>query len=147
MPVLGWRELAVGGAVRHLSLMTLLSDSDRLFVDERRARRRTGLYVLPALLVLLGLIWAALFLWWPLAINPNAVLGAAEMGIISCGSGALSRYALSATVLVNVLLLLLAIFCAIAIARAGRERRYLRIIDRLAKESVEAPGATAAVRQ
>lgn len=128
--------------------MTPLSDSDRLFVDERRARKRTGLYIFPALLILIGLVWAALFVWWPLAINPNAVLGAAEMGIISCGSGALSRYALSATVLVNVLLLLLAIFLAVGIARAGRERRYLRIIERLTKEPVAIRGANeAAVRQ
>jgi hypothetical protein len=49
---------------------------------------------------------------------------------------------------VNVLLLLLAIFCAIGIGRAGRERRYLRIIDRLTKESLGARVATeTAVRQ
>lgn len=119
--------------------MPSLTDSDRLFVEQRRSRKHVGLYVLPAVLVLLGVAWVGLFLWWPLSINPNAVLGAAEMGIISCGSGALSRYALSATVLVNVLLLLLALFCIVGITRAGRERRYLRMIDRLLKDQALAP--------
>lgn len=131
--------------------MPSLTDSDRLFVEQRRSRKHVGLYVLPAFLVLLGVAWVGLFLWWPLSINPNAVLGAAEMGIISCGSGALSRYALSATVLVNVLLLLLAVSCVVGIARAGRERRYLRMIDRLTKEQALAPprvpAEASAVRQ
>jgi hypothetical protein len=118
--------------------MASLPDSDRLFVDERRARKRTGLLLMPALLVLIGLIWAALFLWWPLAINPNAVLGMGETSQL-CGSGVLTRYALTATVLVNGVLLLLAAFCVVGIARAGRERRYLRIIDRMAQEQALAP--------
>jgi hypothetical protein len=119
--------------------MPSLTDSDRLFVEQRRSRKHMGLYVLPAFLVLLAVVWVGLFLWWPLSINPNAVLGAAEMGVISCGSGALSRYALSATVLVNVLLFLLAACCVVGIARAGRERRYLRLIDRLTKDQALAP--------
>lgn len=119
--------------------MPSLSDSDRLFVEHRRARRSFGLYALPTLLLLIGVVWAGLFLWWPLSINPNAVLGAAEANIISCGSGALTRYALSATVLVNVLLLLLGLACVVGIARAARERRYLRLIDRLQKEQALAP--------
>jgi len=129
--------------------MVSFSDTDRLFVEQRRARRHVGLYVLPALVVLLGLIWVGLFLWWPLAINPKAVLGATEMGILDCGTGALSTYAVSATVLVNVLLFLLAVVFVMAIAGAGRERRYLRVIDKLSKDQALAPARVPAdaVRQ
>jgi hypothetical protein len=129
--------------------MVSFSDSDRLFVEQRRTRRHVGLYFLPVLTVILGLVWVALFLWWPLAINPNAVLGAAEMGTISCGSGALSRYALSATVLVNVLLFVLAVVFVLGIAGASRERRYLRVIDKLSKDHALAPARVPAeaVRQ
>ena len=58
--------------------MAQLSNSDRLFLEQRRARKHIGLYVFPALLALLVLVWGALFVWWPLAVNPKAVLGAAE---------------------------------------------------------------------
>ena len=114
--------------------MPTLSDSDRLFIEQRRARKHVGLYVLPALLIIIGIVWVGLFVWWPLAINPNAILGATETKTLDCGQGALTRYALSATVLVNVLLLGFSIGCLVGITRAGRERRYLRMIERLTKE-------------
>lgn len=119
--------------------MPTLTDKDRLFVEQRRARRHIGLYVLPGLIVLLGLVWAALFLWWPLAVNPMAVVGATEMGTLNCGTGALSTYAVSATVLVNALLLLFALVAVAGIALYGRERHYLRIIDKLGRDQALAP--------
>lgn len=119
--------------------MPSLTDSDRLFVEQRRSRKHVGLYVLPALLVLLGVLWAALFAYWPLAVNPKAISGAVELQTITCGQGSLTWYAQTATVLVNVLLFVLAVVVLVGIARAGRERRYLRMIDRLTKEQALAP--------
>jgi hypothetical protein len=122
-----------------LFTMPSLTDSDRLFIEQRRSRRKTGLYVLPALLIALVLLWVALFVWFPMAINPNAILGASETDLMRPGTGTLTRYALAATVLVNVLLLMLVSVCVIGISRAGRERRYVRMIDRLLKEQALSP--------
>ncbi len=119
--------------------MAQLSNSDRLFVEHRRTRKHIGLYVFPAVLVVLVLIWGALFVWWPLAVNPKAVLGAAETREIDCGTGALSTYAVSATVLVNVVFILLLVIFVLGIAWARSERRYLRLVEKFAEEQALAP--------
>jgi hypothetical protein len=119
--------------------MAQLSNSDRLFLEQRRARKHIGLYVFPALLALLVLVWGALFVWWPLAVNPKAVLGAAESRIIDCGTGALSTYAVSATVLVNVVFVLLSVVVVLGIAWARSERRYLRLLEKFAQEQAFTP--------
>lgn len=119
--------------------MAQLSNPERVFLERRRARRHVGLYVLPALLVVLVLIWGALFVWWPMAVNPKAIWGAQETGTLQCGSGNLSTYATSAAVLVNALFALLAATFVLGIAWARSERRYLKLLDRLAQERTFEP--------
>ena len=122
-----------------------LSQPDRLFIEQRRARKAFGLYILPVVLLVLLAAWVSLFLWWPLAVNPKAVWGAAESGEISCGSGTLSTYATSATVLANVMFALLGAIVVLRIAWARSERRYIRFVEKLELElTTHVPAAIAA---
>jgi ABC-type sulfate transport system permease component len=118
-----------------------LTQPDRLFVESRRARRSYGLYILPIILLVLIAVWGALFVWWPLAVNPKAVWGAQESGELNCGSGTLSTYATGATVLANVVFALLGAIVVLRIAFSSSERRYLKLIDKLEKEHA-LPAAT-----
>jgi ABC-type sulfate transport system permease component len=120
-----------------------LNQPERLFVESRRARRSYGLYILPIILLVLIAVWGALFVWWPLAVNPKAVWGAQESGELNCGSGTLSTYATGATVLANVVFALLGAIVVLRIAFSSSERRYLKLIDKLEKEQA-LPAATAA---
>lgn len=116
-----------------------LTQQERLFVDHRRSRRHVGLYLLPIfLLVVLG-GWGGLFVLWPTAVNPKAVWGAIEAGTIICGSGTLSSYATTATVLANVVLLLVALTIALRMVWSSNERRYLRLIEKLEKDKPVLP--------
>jgi hypothetical protein len=131
-----------------------LSHPERLFIEQRRARKAFGLYILPVVLLVLLAAWVSLFLWWPLAVNPKAVWGAAESGEISCGSGTLSTYATSATVLANVMFALLGAIVVLRIAWARSERRYIRFVEKLELElathvpaSIAAPPTPLDVRQ
>jgi len=119
--------------------MGQLSNSDRLFIEGRRGRKHIGLYVLPAVLVVLVLVWGALFVWWPLAVNPKAIWGAQEAGLLDCGSGSLTTYALSAAVLVNVMFVLLAASLVLGIAWARSERRYLRLLEKSVQDQALLP--------
>lgn len=113
-----------------------LTQPERLFVESRRARRSYGLYILPIILLVLIAAWGALFVWWPLAVNPKAVWGAQESGELNCGSGTLSTYATGATVLANVVFALLGAIVVLRIAFSSSERRYLKLIDKLEREQV-----------
>ena len=131
-----------------------LTTPERLFVEQRRARKTFGLYILPVALLVLVAAWGAMFVWWPLAVNPKAVWGAAESGEISCGSGTLSTYATGATVLANAMFALLGAIIVLRIAWASSERRYLRLIEKLEQEitthvpaGIAAPPTASQVRQ
>ncbi|HEX5658040.1 MAG TPA: hypothetical protein VFX59_12635 [Polyangiales bacterium] len=121
-----------------------LTQQERLFIDHRRSRRHIGLYFLPIFLLIVLAVWGGLFLLWPTAVNPKAVWGAIEAGTIICGSGTLSSYATTATVLANVILLLLAATVVLRMAWSSHERRYLRVIEKLEKEAQALPGPTSA---
>jgi len=138
-------QLAGKRQVVHVAVVPL-TQPERLFVEQRRARRNYGLYVLPIILLALRAIWVGLFLWWPLALNPKAVWGAQETGDLNCGSGTLSTYATGATVLANVVFALLVAIVVLRIAFSRAERRYLRLIAKLEKEQTLAvlPGPAAA---
>jgi hypothetical protein len=122
-----------------------LTQQDRLFIDHRRSRRHVGLYLLPVFLLVILAAWGGLFLLWPTAVNPKAVWGAIEGGLIICGSGTLSSYATTATVLANVIFLLLAATVVLRISWSSNERRYLRLIEKLEKEALSAPSPVAPV--
>jgi hypothetical protein len=103
------------------------SQSDLLFVERRKARRIMGLYVLPAALLSLVLAWAAFFLFWPLSVNPFTVVGRIEQRLFEPGT--LTMYAVSATVLMNVVFALLAAMLVLAMVWASHERRYLKLVS------------------
>ncbi|HEY6881303.1 MAG TPA: hypothetical protein VI299_24925 [Polyangiales bacterium] len=111
-----------------------LTHQERLFVDHRRSRRHIGLYLLPVFLLVVIAAWVGLFFLWPTAVNPKAVWGAVEAGTITCGSGTLSGYATTATVLANVVFALISAVLVLRIAWSSSERRYLRLIEKLEKD-------------
>lgn len=119
-----------------------LTHHERLFIEHRRSRRHIGLYILPIFLLVLLAVWGGLFILWPEAVNPKAVWGAIETGSITCGSGTLSSYATAATVMGNVVLLLLGAIIVLRIAWSSSERKYLRLIEKLEKD---APATVVAV--
>lgn len=86
------------------------------------------------MLLLVLSAWVGLFFLWPTAVNPKAVWGAVEAGTIICGSGTLSGYATTATVLANVAFVLIAATLILRMAWASSERRYLRLIEKLERE-------------
>jgi hypothetical protein len=116
-----------------------LTQQERLFVDHRRSRRHIGLYILPIFLLVVLAAWAGLFVLWPTAVNPKAVWGAIEGGSIICGSGTLSSYATTATVLANVVFVLVASTLVLRMAWSSHERRYLRLIEKLERDQPVLP--------
>lgn len=114
-----------------------LSEGDRRFIERRRGRTHVGLYVLPALLVLVLAGWIGLFSWWPLAINPMHAAIYYEGMVIQ--KGTVTTYAITVAVLLNVLLLVSAIALIVGLFWARSERRYLRLLARL--REVEGSGS------
>jgi hypothetical protein len=102
------------------------SSPDRSFVERRQASRYIGLYVLPVALAIVVACWAALFAWWPLAVNPWYAVGHFEGHEVAPGT--VTKYAMSTAVLMNLLLLAITSALALAIAWARTERRYQRIV-------------------
>jgi hypothetical protein len=91
-----------------------------------------GLYVLPGALVALVVAWGALYALWPISVNPYAVVGRIEQQLFEPGT--LTMYAITATVLLNVVFALLVAFLIVSIAWARHERRYLKLIEQQSKE-------------
>lgn len=127
-----------------------LTTPERLFVEQRRARKTFGLYILPMMLLVLVVLWGALFVWWPSAVNPKTMLG----DIKTMDPGTLNFYAITASVLTNVILALLGAIVVLRIAWSSSERRYLRLIEKLEHEAathapagVAAPASASQVRQ
>lgn len=115
--------------------MSSLTPADRRFLEGRRLRTHVGLYLLPAALGLVLLVWACLFWWWPLAINPMHAAVSYEGVVVP--KGTLTRYAITVTVLVNLVLLVLSVAVTYGILWARSERRYLRLLA----ASTQAAGA------
>lgn len=101
------------------------------------------MFVLPIVLLVVLAVWGGLFVLWPEAVNPKALVGATAVGAINCQDGSLSTYAAGASVLANVVFLLLAATVVLRIAWSGSERKYLRLIEKLEKDAPPAPPAVA----
>lgn len=82
---------------------------------------------MPVVLAGLLALWVALFLFWPISVNPFTVVGRIEQRMFEPGT--LTMYAVTATVLMNVILALLVGFVAFAMVWARRERRYLKLLE------------------
>lgn len=107
-----------------------LSDADRRFVERRRERTHIGLYVLPLVLLATVGLWAGLFVYWPLAINPMYAAVYYEGQPIE--KGTVTTYAITVTILLNLLIVALSSAVGFAVLWARSERRYLRLVARLA---------------
>ncbi len=114
-----------------------LSEGDLRFIERRRGRTHMGLYVLPALLVVLLGVWIGLFSWWPLAINPMHAAIYYEGMVIQ--KGTVTTYAITVAVLLNVLLLICAVALTVSLLWARSERRYLRLLARLRELEARGP--------
>lgn len=102
------------------------SSNDRSFLDRRRAGTHVGRYLLPVLLALVFAGWVALFAWWPLAINPMHAAVYYEGQLVPRGT--VTTYAITVTVLLNALMLMLSVAVVFALLSARRERRYLKLL-------------------
>jgi hypothetical protein len=126
-----------------------LSDAERRFVERRRERTHIGLYVLPLVLLAMVGLWACLFVYWPLAINPMYAAVYYEGQPIE--KGTVTTYAITVTILLNILIV--AVSCAVgfAVLWARSERRYLRLLARLVQpaksEAISLPTPEAPPRQ
>jgi hypothetical protein len=120
------------------------SSADRSFLEQRRAGRYVGLYVLPVGLTIVLTCWIALFAWWPLAVNPWYAVGAFEGQVVEPGT--VTKYAMSAAVLMNLLLFAITTALALGIGWARTERRYLRLLAAVgaSSKSPESPPASPA---
>jgi hypothetical protein len=113
--------------------MTSLNAADEKFVAERRALDRVGLFVFPAALVIVVLVWVGLFYFVQLIVNPFHVLGRLEER--SLAPGTLTVFAVVGVLAVNALFLLTAVLSVAGMVIARRERRYLRMIEMLKRTS------------
>jgi ABC-type sulfate transport system permease component len=121
--------------------MLKLSHADLAFMERRRARAAIGLFGLPLLLVLIVAGWGALYVWAPELVNP---LHAGERFAIYNGEVCpAARQAQYVAVFVNVAVGLVAALNVSAIAFAFVERRYRKLVDRLAEAPSALPTAPA----
>jgi len=109
--------------------MTPLDASDDRFISDRKLRERFGLFVFPAAIVFVCLVWVGLFSFVPMLVNPFDVLGKLEAQTLAPGT--LTVFAVVGVLAMNVVFLLMIALSALGIVIARRERRYLRLIDKL----------------
>ena len=113
---------------------------DLLFLDRRRATARARWLMPTLVLTLVALVWVGLFAWAPSLVNPKHVIGEIEQKAIE--DGTLTLYAVSATLLANLVMLLLCVISVLLLSAASQERRYLRMLERPAVRPAPAPPTT-----
>ncbi|MGE0452596.1 MAG: hypothetical protein AB7O37_04630 [Vicinamibacteria bacterium] len=108
-----------------------LGARDRQFVELRRTLNRFGSLALWGGLGLVLLAWIAFHLFFPLLVNPYALLGRLESRALETGS--VTTLAMVGQIALNLVFLMLTALCAFTLAWAWQERRYLRIVDKLSR--------------
>jgi protein-S-isoprenylcysteine O-methyltransferase Ste14 len=109
--------------------MASLDPADDRFLTERRARQSFGLFAFPAAIVIICLVWLGLFSFVPLLVNPFDVLGRLEQGTLAPGT--LTVFAVVGVLAMNAVFLLTIALSVLGIVIARRERRYLKLIDKM----------------
>ncbi len=109
--------------------MALLDSSDDRFINERKAAQRFGLYAFPAAVVLVALVWIGLFYFVPILVNPFDVLGRLETQTLAPGT--LTVFAVVGVLAMNAVLLLMIALAVIGMLIARRERRFIKLVDKL----------------
>jgi hypothetical protein len=116
----------------------LIPPPDQRFIEARRERRRMGLLILPVFLTLLIGAWVLFFIMFPMTVNPWVVIGRIEQQQLEPGT--LTMYAVTATILMNVVFALLGALLVMSIAWARHERRYLKLLGQpVAPSAPDAP--------
>jgi hypothetical protein len=118
--------------------MSKLSHADVAFVERRRARAAIGLFGLPLLLLLVVAGWGALYVWAPDLVNPLRA-GDRYVGINSQAASE-AEYA---AIYINLAFVFLSALLVSGVAFAFVERRYRKLVDRLATLPAEAGTAPA----
>ncbi len=103
-----------------------ISDNDRVFLARRSDRKRVGLYILPIGLAVLVLAWGACYVFFPLTVNPFAAAVQFEGQLIEPGT--VTKYAMTAAVLMNLVFALASALLVVGIAWARHERHYLKLL-------------------
>jgi hypothetical protein len=123
----------------------LLGTRDRVFLERRRTINRFGSLALWGGLALVLLAWIAFHLFFPLLVNPYALLGRLESRTLEMGS--VTTLALVGQFALNLVFLMLTALCAFTLGWAWQERRYQRIVEKLSRAaqvaSLEAQAAPA----
>lgn len=109
--------------------MTQLDSSDEKFLADRKAVQRFGLFAFPAAVVFVALVWLGLFYFVPLLVNPFDVLGRLEMKTLAPGT--LTVFAVVGVLAMNAVFLLMVALSVVGMVIARRERRYLRLVEKL----------------
>lgn len=120
--------------------MPTLNADDLIFLDRRRVTARARWLMPTLVLTLVGLVWIGLFAWAPSLVNPKHVIGAIEQKAIE--DGTLTLYAVAATLLANLVMLLLCVISVLLLSSASQERRYLRMLERATARPTPAPAPT-----
>lgn len=113
--------------------------ADQAYLDRRRAGAGARWLLPPLILVLVVAVWIALFTLAPSLVNPRHVIGEIEQHAIEAGT--LTLYAIAATLLANAVLFMSAVIAIILLMAANQERRYLRMLERLAPPPAPQPQA------
>lgn len=117
--------------------MTPFDAADDRFLTERRARQRFGLFAFPAAIVLLVLVWIGLFSFVPLLVNPFDVLGKLETQTLAPGT--LTVFAVVGVLAMNAVFLLMIALSVVGIVIARRERKYLKLVEKLQHAPTSTP--------
>ena len=126
-----------------------LGTRDRVFLERRRTLNRFGSLALWGGLALVLLAWIAFHLFFPLLVNPYALLGRLENKTLETGS--VTTLAMVGQFALNLVFLMLTALCTFTLGWAWQERRYLRIVEKLSRAaqvaSLEAQAASATPAQ
>lgn len=108
-----------------------LGARDRVFLERRRTLNRFGSLALWGGLVLVLLAWIAFHLFFPLLVNPYALLGRLESRTLEMGS--VTTLAMVGQFALNLVFLMLTALCTFTLGWAWQERRYQRIVEKLSR--------------
>ncbi len=103
-----------------------ISDNDRVFIERRSDRKRIGMYLFPASLTLVVVVWGCCYVFFPLVVNPFAAAVQFEGQLIEPGT--VTKYAMTAAVLMNIVFALGSALLVVGIAWARHERHYLKLL-------------------
>jgi hypothetical protein len=107
-----------------------LDAADRRYIERRREMNRLGQIGLWVALPAVVVAWVALFVWFPLLVNPFELLRRLEARSIEAGT--LTTMAIAGQIAWSVVFFLLILILYLVLVWAFQERRLLKLVDKLA---------------